>query len=334
MNILITGNLGYVGTELTKILSQNEKKLNIYGLDVGYFKSNLLKKEKSIVKKQFMCDVRHFKKEYLKNIDTVIHLAAISNDPIGNSFKKQTFDINVKATKKIIDNCNQLKIKNFIFASSCSVYGFTSKICDENSKVNPLTPYAKSKVIIEKYLKKNYKYNSTCLRFATACGASNRLRLDLVLNDFVANAISKKKIVLNSTGNAYRPLIDVKDMSKSILWAIKKRSLIKKKFICINVGNNKNNFKIIDLAKMVNKKFKNSKIFTNSKNNDNRSYKVSFKLYNKIANGYQVNYKINDSINDLKKNLLKYPKNKYNLLIRLNFLKNLIKEKKISKNLL
>lgn len=333
MNVLITGNLGYVGSELTSYLKNNEKKINIYGLDIGYFKKNKTSKKKDEIKKQYICDIRNLRSKYLKNIDTVIHLAAISNDPIGNTFQNQTYDINVKATKKLIDICLKLKIKNFIFASSCSVYGFTKKICTEKTKVNPLTAYAKSKVIIENYLKNSFKFNSTCLRFATACGGSRRLRIDLVLNDFVASAIKKKKIILNSTGDAYRPLIDVQDMCKSIHWSMGDRNLIKKKFICLNVGNSKNNFKIIDLAKKVKKKYRNMQIITNDKNKDNRSYKASFSQYQKLAKKYPINYSVNKSILVLNKILKNYPKSKYDTLIRLNYLKKLINQNIISKNL-
>ena len=333
MNILITGNLGYVGSELTTYLKKKDKNINIYGLDIGFFKKNITMNKKDKIKKQYICDIRNFKSKYIKNIDTVVHLAAISNDPIGNMFKKQTYDINVKATKKLIEYCSNFKVKNFIFASSCSVYGFTNRICGEKSQTKPLTAYAKSKVIVENYLQKNFKYNSTCLRFATACGGSKRLRIDLVLNDFVASAIKKKKIILNSTGEAFRPLIDVHDMCKAILWSIKERNLIKKRFLCLNVGNSKNNFKIIDLAKKVRRKFKNMKIITNNKNKDNRSYKASFSKYENLAKNYPINYSVNKSIISLNKILKKYPKKKYNTLVRLNYLKNLIKQNIISKNL-
>ena len=201
------------------------------------------------------------------------------------------------------------------------------------NKNYPLTAYAKSKVIIENYLKNNFKFNSTCLRFATACGGSSRLRIDLVLNDFVASAIKKKKIILNSTGDAYRPLIDVKDIYKSIHWSMRDRKLIKKKFICLNVGNSKNNFKIIDLAKKSKKNIKNMQIITNDKNKDNRSYKASFSQYQKLAKKYPINYNVNKSILDLNKILKNFPKSKYDTLIRLNYLKKLINQNIISKNL-
>src|SRR6185295_2373615 len=145
----------------------------------------------------------------------IIHLAAISNDPMGNKFEKVTLDINHAATIALAEKAKKAGVKHFVFASSCSVYGFAEGgPRNEESPLDPLTAYARGKVQSEKDLKamasKNFAV--TCLRFATACGMSERLRLDLVLNDFVASAIATGQILILSDGTPWRPLISVDNM--------------------------------------------------------------------------------------------------------------------------
>jgi nucleoside-diphosphate-sugar epimerase len=340
--ILITGNQGYIGVELVKYLKKKNKNIFLLGYDTGYFKKNWFLKPKikknNKVNFQIQKDLRakNFKTLERFKIDSIIHLSAVSNDPMGNSFKKPTREINTIYTKKLIDWAKGNNVKKFVFASSCSVYGFSKKNCKENSATNPLTEYAKSKLEIEKYLKKetNKNFKAVSLRFSTACGASDMLRLDLVLNDFVANAIASKEIKLLSDGNALRPLIDVIDMIKAFEWAEKYN---KKNFISLNVGNDKMNYKIVELAYQVKKYLPASKISINRENIDNRSYKVDFSLYKKLFSGYSKMKNINYSIKNLIKILkIKKFKNKNFRLgshMRLVSLKKQIKEKKIDKNL-
>ena len=137
----------------------------------------------------------------LDNVDTVIHLAAISNDPMGNEFEDVTFEINYHSSIRLAKMAKKAGVKSFVFASSCSMYGTAEdEARTEESPLNPLTAYAKSKVSTEKELATlaGNGFKVTCLRFATACGMSDRLRLDLVLNDFVAGAIASKKITILS----------------------------------------------------------------------------------------------------------------------------------------
>ena len=231
MNILIIGYAGYIGPVLVDQLIKN-KKYSLTGIDTGYFekkhifKNNKYKNFKTIVK-----DVREIKKSDLINIDAIVYLAAISNDPMGNKFQKVTHEINYKSALKVANLAKKNGVSKFIYASSCSMYGFTSTLPKtERSGLNPLTAYAKSKVLAEKKLKKisTKNFKIICLRFATACGYSKNIRLDLVLNDFVASAITSKKIVVLSDGSPWRPMIHVVDMARAINWSIEVK--IKKKF--------------------------------------------------------------------------------------------------------
>ncbi len=147
---------------------------------------------------------RQFPEKLLEGVDAVVQLAAISNDPIGNKFEKVTLDVNYEAVIDIAKKAKKMGVKKVVFASSCSVYGFAEADArTEESSVNPLTAYARSKVFAERDLAPlaDDKFMVTCLRFATACGMSDRLRLDLVLNDFVAGAVASGEINIMSDGS-------------------------------------------------------------------------------------------------------------------------------------
>ena len=334
MNILLTGNNGYVGPILYREIKKKIANSKIYGFDNNYFRI------KNFSDKQFNGDLRtSCDTLFKKKIDIVIHLASLSNDPIGNKFEKQTREINIKATKKLIDLSKKNGCSLFVFASSCSVYGkYGKKKRTEKSKTQPLTSYAKSKIAIENYLKKkvNKNFKSICLRFATACGASPNLRLDLVLNDFVFSAITQKKIKLNSSGNVWRPLIDVKDMSKAIIYSIKNIKKINN-ILILNIGSDKLNFTIKELAKKVKKIIKNISIENTSNVNDQRSYRVDFSSYNRFKNNKYTHMSIDKTINGLVKNINHLIKSRkkisFDKFVRVRVLEKKIKEKKLSKDL-
>ena len=336
--------MGYVGSRLVEYISSKYNDYNLYGLDTGFFSNCLTGVEISpevYLQKQYFIDLRNSKKLKISDkIDAVVHLAAISNDPIGNFNKKITNEINTIASKKLINSLiKNNNLEKIIFSSSCSIYGNTGSITkNENSILDPLTSYAKSKVDFEKFLINfNGRINTTSLRFATACGISPRLRLDLVLNDFVAAAYFKNQIDILSDGEAYRPLIDTYDMCKAIDWALHRKNY--KNYICVNVGSKKNNYKIKELAKLVSKKFENCKINILGKSNpDKRSYIVNFDLFSKVSEEYKPSITINKSINDLIRLMKKIESFDLNYrnkeILRLNKLKLLIKGKKITKNFL
>ena len=343
MNILITGNQGYVGSELVKHLRFKYPKYKLYGLDIGLFSNFITTNGPSpdiLLDFQYYCDVRKVNHKILKNIDVIVHLAAVSNDPIGKKFEKVTNDINFEASKKLFHLASRNNVKKFVFASSCSIYGsYSQKPKKENDILNPLTAYAKSKVNFENYLQKNQSdTTSISMRFATACGMSDRLRLDLVLNDFVTSAFINKNINILSDGTPWRPLIDVQDMCRAFDWAIhEKKNKIPKNFY-VNVGRNIFNYKVKDIAYSVSKKINNTKIKINKKAMpDKRSYSVDFSLYEKLSKELKPKFTLDKSINRLIKGLEKLQIKDVNFqnsnLIRLNSLKNFILNKKLSNNL-
>lgn len=339
--VLITGALGYIGSVLIDHL-KNENYI-LSGLDNGYFANcnfNDDFQNEIFLNDIAFCDIRNLNPTILeKGFDVVVNLLAISNDPIGNQFNAVTDNINIKSTKKFIDNCIKYGVKKFIFASSCSVYGdLGSQKRSELDPVNPLTIYAKSKIQIETYLKSvsSENFKAISLRFATACGWSKRFRVDLVLNDFVLSSILNNRIDLLSSGLSYRPLISVLDMSKVINFFIKHEP--KEFYNCFNSGSDEWNYKIIDLANQVSEICGHNNVNVQDDNVvDNRSYKVDFSKLKNYTNNEIKFLSITDVVKEMVDEIsnssfedLNFRKSKFSRLSYLNFL---ISKKYINKNL-
>lgn len=312
MKILITGNMGYIGPCLVQHIKARHPGAVLIGLDMGYFANCLTNADilpECKVDVQFFSDIRKLSLEPFKGVDAVIHLAAISNDPMGNKFEEVTLDINYKASIELATMAKASGVKTFIYASSCSIYGTAEdKPRDENSPLNPLTAYAKSKVATETGLTEiaDKEFKITSLRFSTACGMSPRLRLDLVLNDFVASAVASKKITILSDGTPWRPLINIKDMSLAIEWAIFRELNNGGNFLAVNVGSDEWNYQIKDLAEAVGKVIPNIDISINkAAQPDKRSYRVNFDLFKKLAPDHQPQVDIMATIKELKEGLEK-----------------------------
>jgi nucleoside-diphosphate-sugar epimerase len=306
MRILITGNLGYVGSELVKLLRKEFPAAEILGYDIGYFSRQVTNANlvpEVYIDRQYYGDVRNFPANLLEGVDAVVQLAAISNDPIGNKFEKVTMEVNHQAVIDIANKARKAGVKKMIFASSCSVYGFAEENeRTEQSSVNPLTAYAKSKVQSEKDLRPlaGEDFTVTCLRFATACGMSDRLRLDLVLNDFVAGALATGEINIMSDGSPWRPLINVRDMGRAIIWGIKRDASEGGSFLIVNAGSNEWNYQIKELAYAIHDILDKTSVSINKDAQpDKRSYKVSFAMFSSLANGFTPVYDLERSILDL-----------------------------------
>lgn len=344
MKILITGNLGYIGPVVVRQLRTCFPEATIIGYDIGFFATNLINTNylpECAVDIQYFGDVRNFPEEVLNGVDAIVALAAISNDPMGNKFEEVTMEINYKSNIELANKAKKMGVKRFVFASSCSVYGNAEDgFRTEKSKVNPLTTYAKSKLYTEEALRNMAEDNFiiTCLRFATACGISERLRLDLVLNDFVAGAITSKTIRILSDGTPNRPLINVKDMAKAIEWAITRKPEQGGTHLVINTGSNEWNYQIKELAFAVGKIVSDTQIEINKNARaDKRSYKVSFDLFKKLAPKYQPCYDLISTVKDLKNsleeanfNIKNYRKSNF---IRLKTLEKLVANKLLDKEL-
>ncbi|MCY1723268.1 SDR family oxidoreductase [Prolixibacteraceae bacterium Z1-6] len=344
MKILITGNMGYVGPGVISQLRKTYPNSELIGFDTGFFarqltNSTILPENK--LNQQIFGDVRNFNYDLINGVDTIVYLAAISNDPMGNKFEDITMDINYKAAVEMAKVGKNKGVRSFIFASSCSVYG----AADNNAKVetdtlNPLTAYARSKIAAETDLKTlaDDFFTVTCHRFATACGASNRLRLDLVVNDFVAGAVASKRIDILSDGSPWRPLINVLDMARAIDWSVARKPEQGGNFLAINTGCNEWNYQVKELAEVVAEVVPGCKVSINTDAPpDKRSYKVSFDLFKKLAPNHQPVHSLKPSIQNLYDSLnatgFNDPNFRESSLIRLNVLNQLRQVNLLDSNL-
>lgn len=304
MKVLIAGNMGYVGPEVAKYLRSRHPDATLHGFDNAYFAHCLTGPPvlpERYLDEQFYGDARDVKLD-LKGYDAVVQLAAISNDPMGNKFQAVTLDINQNSTVSMARAAAAAGVKNFVFASSCSVYGIADgPPRKETDALNPITAYAKSKIGAEEELASlKTDMTVTCLRFATACGMSDRLRLDLVLNDFVACALTQGLITVLSDGSPWRPLIDVADMARAIDWAIARPAGTGGRYLAINAGSDDRNYQVRDLANAVARAVPGTEVSINtSAPVDSRSYKVDFGLFRSLAPNHQPVVDLDQSIKNL-----------------------------------
>lgn len=311
MKILVTGNLGYVGPSVILQLRRSYPLAQLVGMDLGFFAhclTGVSASPETVLDHQIYKDVRDIEQDDLEGFDSVIHLAAVSNDPMGNEFAVVTDQINCQSSIKIATLAKKAKVKNYVFASSCSVYGEASEFAKkEHDDLNPLTAYAKSKIDTETGVANlaSEEFVVTCLRFATACGFSARTRLDLVLNDFVAAAISNGVISILSDGTPWRPLIHVTDMGRAIDWATSRKASNGGAMLVVNAGSDEWNYQIKELAGAVANQIPGTTVEINmNAAPDKRSYKVDFAKFQELAPNHQPQVSLNDAVKGLRDGLL------------------------------
>jgi nucleoside-diphosphate-sugar epimerase len=305
VNVLLTGNMGYVGPVAVRHLRAALPDARLTGLDLGYFAGSLTTAgpfPERLLDRQLFLDVRDVPPRMLEGVDAIVHLAAISNDPIGNAFEEVTAAVNHGATVELARRARDEGVRSFVFASSCSMYGFAEDgLRTEESTVAPLTAYSRSKAAAEADLTAlaDDGFAVTCLRFGTACGMSDRLRLDLVLNDFVAAAIADRRILILSDGTPWRPLVDVRDMARAIEWGLT-RDLELGSDVVVNVGRDDWNFQVRQLAEAVAAAVPGTDVeITADAPPDRRSYRVGFDRYAALAPDHQPLASLEETVKSL-----------------------------------
>lgn len=341
MKTLITGNLGYIGSVLTDVLVN--KGYEVVGLDANYYTGLAVLPESFKKIKQIKKDIRKVTKEDLKGIDSIIHLAALSNDPLGEFNPTLTYNINLKATIKLASLAKQLGIKRFIYSSSQSMYGISEtdeELEEDNSKKNAITVYAKTKWEAELKLKNlgDNNFVVSCFRPSTVFGASPKLRCDIVFNNLVACAYTTGKIEIKSDGTPWRPVVHVKDVCSAFIAGLEapKKLVANQSF---NVGIKNGNFTVRDLAEAAQRSVpRSSLIFTGEHGNDSRTYKVSFKkILSVLKDYYKPEWNLDkggeELVNFFRK--IKFDEKDFRgrKCIRLSQLKYLEKQNKLDKNL-
>ena len=246
--VLITGSQGYLGSVLTEYLTIHGH--DCVGFDTGFFKNTLLYPAPTT--KTVFRDARDINEFDLENIDVVVHLAGISNDPMGKLDAELIYNPTRVYAFEIAKMCKKLGVR-FIFASSCSIYGLgQDELLTEDSKVHPQTGYSKNKLEVEQDLRtiSDKNFSPIALRFATVFGHSPRIRFDVVINMLTGMAMANKQIVLNSDGKAWRPNLHIQDVCKAVKCAIE-FDYSGGELMVLNVGSDENNLQIIDIAKII-----------------------------------------------------------------------------------
>ena len=299
--ILVTGNLGYIGSVMVPTLV--EKGYDVIGYDIGYYEDCYLYDAKQEVVKQIKKDVRDVEVADFEGVDIVFHLAGLSNDPLGELNPGLTEAINYEGTMKFAECAKKAGVKKFVYASSQSVYGIsdTSKEVDEEGIKNPITAYAKTKWKSECELQKlcDDQFVVTYLRPATAYGASPNLRCDIVFNAFIAYAFTSGTIEIKSDGTPWRPMSHVRDIIAAfIAVAEAPAELVKNQ--AFNVGTSGNNYTVRELAEAAVKKMPNSTLTFTGEHTDPRSYRVSSKkILTVLKDYYKPEWDIEKGADDL-----------------------------------
>lgn len=337
MKVLITGDKGYIGSILTKYLSQY--KYTIFGYDTGFFESCNLSEtfdDYNSIKK----DIRDFESTDLHNVDAIVHLAALSNDPLGELKSGITEEINRDAAIRVAEIAKMNNVKRFVYMSSQSMYGISdssNELDEYTSEKNPLTAYAKTKWEAEQNINKLADNNFTVisLRPSTVFGVSPRIRTDIVFNNLIASAFTTKKIVIKSDGTPFRPVIHILDVCNAVKAVLEApKTLINKR--AYNIGIKNGNYTVKMLAQNVKENINGATLaFSGEHGNDSRTYKVSFKrILTELNNLYEPKWNLNKGANELINffNKIKFKEQDLNgyKTNRLNMLNKITKEGKIN----
>ena len=292
-NILVTGGAGYIGSVLTRNLVLS--KYNVKVLDSLVFgQDGISELVSNNSVNLFVGDIRNKEiiPDVLKEVDCVVHLAAIVGEPLCSKIPKAARQINEFATKYLIDSCKKSGVQRFIFASTCSNYGSSLGFVNEDTPLESLSLYSETKVKSESYIldSKEDNFEPCILRFATAYGISPRMRFDLLVQEFIRDALIDKKISIFGP-NHWRPLVHVDDIASACIMAIENSSNISGEVY--NVGDNEQNYTKKSIAELVQKHVPSSTVEITESKQDLRSYKVSF---DKIKNN--LNFKISKTVED------------------------------------
>ena len=280
MNVLVTGGAGYIGSVMSRLLL--EKGYDVTCLDRLFFGTDSLKDiadEITVVKD----DIRFFDPKLLKGVDAVFDLAALSNDPSGELEPQKTLEINYKGRVRVANLAKKYGVKKYVFASTCSVYGFQDGIITEDSGLNPLTTYAKASMMAEREILPlaDNSFSATVLRQATVYGFSHRMRFDLAINGMVLGFYRNGKIPIMRDGKQWRPFVNVNDTSNAFIKVLEAEPELVTGQV-FNVGSDEQNVQIFDLAKLVAESIDIPFNYEWYGSTDTRSYRVSFSKIKEI----------------------------------------------------
>jgi len=299
MRVLVTGHKGYIGTVLVPLLL--EEGYEVIGLDSDlYRRSTFGPSPKSIP--EIQKDIRDAELADFQGIDAVIHLAGLSNDPLGDLNPELTYEINHRASVRLAELAKEAGVERFLFSSSCSTYGAAGDdFVDETAEFNPVTPYGESKVLVERDVSKlaDDAFSPAYLRNATAYGVSPRLRFDLVANNLTAWAFATGQVYLKSDGTPWRPIVHIGDISRAFLACLKApRERIHNE--AFNVGRTDENFQIREIAQVVKEVVPNCTLeFAEGAGPDKRTYRVDCNKIQRVLSDFEPVWTLRRGVQEL-----------------------------------
>ncbi|WP_088242531.1 NAD-dependent epimerase/dehydratase family protein [Calothrix rhizosoleniae] len=290
MKVLVTGTEGYLGCLLPPLLM--ERGHEVLGVDTGFYKVGWLYNGTKVTAKTLTKDIRHICAADLQDVEAIVHMAELSNDPTGQLAPQITYEINHQGSVRLAKLAKQVGVRRFVYMSSCSVYGVaTEGDVTEASPINPQTAYAECKTLVERDVQPlaDDDFSPTFMRNATAFGASPRMRFDIVLNNLAGLAWTSKQIKMTSDGTPWRPLVHALDIGKAIACALEApRDIIHNQIF--NVGDTANNYRVKEVAEIIADIFPDCQLNFGNNGADNRSYRVSFEKINTMLPGFKCDW--------------------------------------------
>lgn len=292
MRVLLTGSEGYIGTVLGPYLA--ERGHEVVGVDTGFHRVGWLYNGVRRSPEWLARDIRHLTVDDLRGFDALVHLAELSNDPVGQLNPEITFEINHRGSVRLAQLAREAGIERFIYMSSCSVYGAAGDgFSTEGSETQPLTAYAQCKTMVERDVRPmaDDAFSPTFLRNATAFGASPRMRFDLVVNDLAGHAWTEQVIRMASDGRPWRPFVHILDISRAIDCVLRApRDVIHGEIF--NVGSNGQNYQIRQIAEIISDTFPGCRLEIGDSTGDHRNYKANFDKIHERLPGFECRFDV------------------------------------------
>lgn len=303
MKVLLTGGEGYIGTVLGPMLMDRGHDVAVY--DAGFHRVGWLYDGIESAPRWTRLDTRLSEPKDVEGFDAIVHLADISNDPVGELNPELTFDINHRATVRLAKMAKAAGVERFVYSSSCSVYGASGAESDdlatEESPTAPITAYAKCKVLCEDDLRElaDSAFTPVFLRNATAFGASPRMRFDLVVNELTAQAYLDRKLVLQSDGTPWRPFVHIRDIAKAMICSIEAPAEIVRAE-AFNVGDTRSNYQVRDICHIIGEEIPGCEVILGEQGGDTRNYRVNFDKIASQLPGFSCDWDVRSGVIELR----------------------------------